>query len=369
MKNIILFITLPFILDLTADAQKVNTFTSGTPDDAIILDNQGNIYCSNYTGNSIFKFNTSGIVTSFVTGLNTPNGLAFNSNEELYVCDGQANKIYRYDKNGNPLNSYGNSGHPSGILKSHDSDTMIFTEYLGNSINTLSPDGTITEISSDPLLVGPVGLSYDENNQLYVGNFNNRKIYKVAMDGSLTYVATVGNTSNLGFIAFANGMLWGTVLGEHKIYKIDPNAIDEVEIFAGSSLGSKDGDITEATFNQPNGIQFNEEGDTLYITDFGSKNLRIVSFETALSSSDEIKNENRCTLYPNPVENVVNFQIDNSSFKHVTINVYGPLGQKIYSSKFRSSKYKIDLSTWENGNYFVKISSNDYSETKKIIKI
>jgi len=349
-------------------SQEVSTFTAGSPDDAIALDDEGNIYCSNYVGDAVFKFTPSGQVSSFVTGLNTPNGIAFNSQGDLYVCDGQGNKIYIYDKDGNEKASYANSGHPSGVIKSHDSDTMIFTEYVGRTINTITPDGTITEISNDPLLVGPVGLAYDDDNQLYVGNFTNRKIYKVASDGSLTYVATVGNSSDLGFIAYANGSLWGTVLGQHKIYKINPNEVDDVEIFAGSTPGSKDGPLSQATFNQLNGITFNNTSDTIYITDFGTKNLRIISLNDITSTSDLKKTESQLTIYPNPVKNEFNIHLEDESYLPYDVEIYNSKGQSIYTTKLTFSDYKFDSSTWEGGHYYIRISSSGYSETRKIVK-
>ncbi len=94
MKMNTLTLLLALFVATSIFAQTVTTFSDGTPDDAIAIDSNGNIYCSNYIGDTIFKFTPTGEVSSFVMGLNTPNGLAFNSNEELYVCDGQQNTIY-----------------------------------------------------------------------------------------------------------------------------------------------------------------------------------------------------------------------------------------------------------------------------------
>ena len=368
MRKFIPFIAFLLWASTIILAQQVSTFTGGTPDDAIALDTEGNIYCSNYVGNAVFKFTPSGQVSSFVTGLDTPNGIAFNSEGDLYVCDGQGNKVYVFDKDGNEKASYDNPGHPSGIIKSHDSETMIFTEYVGRSINTIAPDGTITEITSDPLLVGPVGLAYDDDNQLYVGNYTNRKIYKVASDGSLTYVATVGITSNLGFIAYANGSLWGTVLAEHKIYKINPNAVDDVEVFAGTTGGLQDGLLSEAKFNQPNGITFNSAGDTMFITDFGTKNLRIIDLENVTSTSNLNEREDQFVVYPNPIADEFKVQLKGETHFPYDVEVYDSAGQSIYTTVLGSSEHIINSSSWIKGNYFIKVSSKGLTQTKKIIK-
>ncbi len=371
MKKITLFLFTGLLINLSAFSQTVTTFTGGTPDDGIALDANGNIYCSNYVGDTVFKFTPAGDVSSFVTGLNTPNGLAFNSSGELYVCDGVGNTVYKFDIDGNQLESYTNPGHPSGVIKSFDSETMIFTEYTGNTINAITSGGVSTEISGDPLLNGPVGLAYDDNNELYVGNYNDRKIYKVLSDGSLEYIATVGNSSNLGFITYAQGMLWGTVLGEHKIYRINPNAIDDVTLFAGSTAGSMDGDISEATFSQPNGIAFNDAGDTMYVTDFGTKNVRIIS-GIILGVEDNEGANFDLKIYPNPVKDTLFIEGMNLDEKSYSLRIIDVSGKQVYAKKGALTAEEIsqgiDVSNLNKGVYFMKISSGEKTTTKKFIK-
>ncbi len=69
MKKITLFLCAGLLIKVMAFSQTVTTFTAGTPDDAIVLGGNGNIYCSNYVGDTVFKFTPTGDVSSFVTGL------------------------------------------------------------------------------------------------------------------------------------------------------------------------------------------------------------------------------------------------------------------------------------------------------------
>ena len=80
MRKFIPFIAFLVWASTIISAQQVSTFSGGTPDDAIALDTDGNIYCSNYAGNAVFKFTPSGEVSSFVTGLKR--GRAFFSREK-----------------------------------------------------------------------------------------------------------------------------------------------------------------------------------------------------------------------------------------------------------------------------------------------
>ena len=373
MKKNTLTILATILMATTIFSQTVTTFTGGTPDDGIAIDSNGNIYCSNYMGDTVFKFTPSGDVSSFITGLNTPNGLAFNSNEELYVCDGIGNTIYKYNINGDLLASYPLTYHPSGIIKDFDSEDMIFTEYQGNSIKRLAPDGTVTDVSTAAGLNGPVGLAYDSNGVLYVGNYTDRDIYRVLENGSIEYIATVptdgGSLPNLGFIAYGQGYLWGTTMGSDKIYRINPNGIFDFELFAGSTIGNLDGDITEATFNTPNGILFNDAEDTMYITDFGTKNLRIIS-DIVLGVGEENLNLKSLHLFPNPVVSTLNVRTDVDG--DYQIKVYNVLGEVVYSieENFQNTSISksIDMSFLNSGVYLVKVSSQKITSVKRFIK-
>ena len=375
MKKSITNLLLLCITVFNVNAQNVSTYTDGTPDDAIAIDSNGNIYCSNYVGDTVFKFTPSGTGTAFITGLNTPNGLEFNSNDELYVCDGMENMIFTYDVNGAQIGAVSVNGHPSGIIKSFDDESMIFTKYQGNSIHILDTNGTISLLSSAPELNGPVGLAYGDDNSLYVGNCTDRKIFKVLMNGDLEYVAQLptdgGQMPNLGFIAFGQGMLWGTTMGSDKIYAINPNAIDEIYLFGGSTQGANDGDINQATFNTPNGIIFDNSETTMYITDFGTKNLRVIS-DVVLGLDYENLKKNDIVVYPVPATDLVNVSVSLIRSSAYSIVVRDSAGKKIYdvhSDKLTNEiREAIDISLWSQGFYFVEVTIDNFSMIKKFIK-
>ena len=362
MKQILLPLLFLMFTAQWISAQIVSTYTDGTPDDAIAIDSNGDVYASNFIGDTIFKFDSNGNATAFITGLDTPNGIAFDSQDNLYVCDWNANLISRYDSSGTLDSSITIPGRPSGMIKAFDNDDMIYTRYSGNTINRITPSGTITEISSAPELNGPVGLAYNEVGDLFVGNYNNREVYRVLPNGDLAYIATVGNGSNLGFIAFAQGFLWGTNLGEHTLYAIDPNGTDLVYHFAGSTPGGNDGPIEDATFSQPNGILFDATGDTMYVTDFGTKNLRIIS-DVMLSVPDsELKTDVR--IYPNPATDEVRIKASNQL---MTIQVYDIGGKLVYQNTAGTTVHVMNVHSWSEGLYNIKLTTEDGVQSKKLI--
>ncbi len=372
MKTIITFLIAVLLISITNAQTTVSTFTDGTPDDAIALDSNGNIYASGFDTNKVFRFTPSGTMTEFIsTGLMNPNGIDFDSTGFLYLCEWGANLIGRYDSNGILDGEITIPGNPSGMIKAFDNDDMIYTRYSGNTINRITPGGVITEVSSAPELNGPVGLAYDEFGVLYVGNYNNREIYKVLPNGDLDFVATVGSSSNLGFIAYAQGRLWGTVLGEHKIYTIEPTGTDEVSLFAGSTIGNTDGDISVATFNRPNGIRFNDTEDTMYITDYGSKNLRVIS-NVVLDIPGNNTFRSGIKLYPNPADEMVNIELNLPDAASGNLEVHDQLGRLIYSmdleptSNFFTETIRTD--TWGSGVYLVSYTTGKSKLISRLIK-
>jgi sugar lactone lactonase YvrE len=363
------FISATFLIgQFFLQAQTVTTFADGTPDDAIALDSNGNIYASNFTGDSVFKFTPTGEMSYFITGLDTPNGIDFDLNDNLYLCDWQANLIYRFNPDGTEDASITIPQNPSGMIKEFDSDVdMIYTRYTGNSIHRITPFGDITLISDAPQLDGPVGLAYDGEGNLFVGNYNNRVIYKVLENGDLQYIALVGSSSNLGFIAYSQGYLWGTVLGEHKIYKIDPNGIDDVVLFAGSTQGNEDGDISVARFNAPNGIAFSEDGETMYVTDFNSKNLRVIS-GLVLGNQDFLEKTNSIYLLPNPAEETFEIRFSNESVLNTEVKIYDNLGKLVFEEMNYQISKQIDISKLQKGIYIVEIRTENEIFSKKLVK-
>ncbi len=257
----------------------VSTVTEGAFYDGLAEDSHGNIYGSDFPGDDVYKLDPSGNVTVFATGFTSPNGIGINSKDEVYVCDNFGNTIFKYDSDGNLLDSFP-AVSPAGIKKIPGSDNMLFVEYNTNTINVLKTDGTITKIFEGAPINGPAGIAFDRRGNTYIGNFNDRKIYKYE-DGAVTFIAELPaeapNANFLGFLTYAKGSLFATQIGEHKIYKINPRATDDFEVFAGSTLGDTDGDVSEATFNFPNGILSSRDQKTLYVSDAGTSNLRIIS--------------------------------------------------------------------------------------------
>lgn len=375
-----------FLLALTvcyiANAQTVSTFLNDPAvdvDDSMIFDTSGNLYGSNFGGDTVYKITPAGTATIFISGLANPNGLAFDSTGNLFVIEYSAGSIHKYNNSGTLLNTYAVGAFPSGLKKDFSSDAMIFTLTGNNSVNKLETDGTIIELFHGAPLNAPVGLAFDDSGTLYIGNYVGREIYQLN-GAAVNLVATVPDggvppNAYLGFITYGNGKLWGTVMGAGNIYSINPNAVDDVTLFAGTSVtGNTDGPVVTATFAFPNGIIYNSVENALYVSEFsGIGNIRKIS-DIPLHVDQFVQPEISMSISPNPSSEFITLT-SNSSFLNATqvnITIYDVTGKQISSLEQENNtklEIKIDISEFQAGHYFLKfVSSNGYEIYKRFIR-
>ncbi len=356
------------LFPVTLIAQQVTTLVNDLSTrfrDDLIFDAAGNLYCADYPGNSVYKRTPDGVVTTFASGFNTPNGLAFDSQQNLFVADNLGNRIYKLDYNGQFLDTFAITG-PSGLIKMPDSDTLLFTQYPGNSFSKMAPDGTIVPVYSGSPINGAVGLAWSPDGRLYMANFNDSQVFEVIFGATVTLdsIATIPGPSAgdpwLGFIEYANGYIWATAYNANKIYKVNPtNGL--VTLVAGSANGSTDGSVDTARFSKPNGIVASSSGDTLYISDYGTGRLRMMTnIPLAVSELPEINWE----LHPNPAENEVFVRAEREIDQFTLSDING---KQIVSGFPHAKTTSLDVSDLKHGVYLVTIKTNQSVITKRLI--
>lgn len=357
-------------------AQTVTTITDGSFYDGLGITSNGDIYCSNFVGNEVFIYNpSSNNVSTFVTGLASPNGIGVTPDDRIFVCESAAGSIRVYDTNGDQLNSITALNNPTGIKYNTADGSMYWVSYNQSSLNIMnanSPFDTEIVIEGAPLN-GPSGIAF-VNNETYISNYNDRKIFRLETDNTLTEIAqlpaTAAQNNVLGFLTAQGGFLYGTQLGEHRIYKINPTS-GEVLLYAGSSAGNEDGDISDATFNFPNGILGDDINNRIYISDAGTSNLRIIDNVT-LGIDAFAKAENQLLIFPNPTGDSLQVQATLSNASAYSLSVHNTAGKLIQkmteNRKQLLIKTSINSSTWSRGVYIIKLTTENDVLTKKIIK-
>ena len=305
--KLLLYVTCFFTIS-TLTSQTVSTITEGNFTDGLGIDSQGIIYGSDFSGTNVYKYDPSTEqVTTFATGFTNPNGIGVSSSDEVYICEAGGGTIHKFDVDGNVLETFTGLNNPTGVQYDVLNDIIYWVSYNESSLYELDPvTGTSTQIYIGAPLNGPSGIAFVGDN-VFISNFNDRRIFRLEDDDSLTEITqlpSIGppNTDFCGFLASKDSQLIATHIGGHRIFRINP-LNGQFEVIAGSTQGTADGDITEATFFQPNGIVGDNSNDRIYITDAAPNNLRIIDGIT-LSTTD-LENPLSLQFLPNPTKDLL----------------------------------------------------------------
>jgi sugar lactone lactonase YvrE len=179
--------------------------------------------------------------------------------------------VIRLDPEGNATVVIPEIDTPSGLLLMPDGSLLI-SQYDQSRISRWTEQGGLETWLQGGLVSSPVGMQLDGEGNVYIANFSNGTVIRRSPEGQLDQIADIPGW--LGFIALAGDHLYLTAYQQQRIYR---TALDGsgTEVWAGSGLqGQVDGPVSEAWFHQPNGIVASPTGDTLYVSDYGTRSLR-----------------------------------------------------------------------------------------------
>lgn len=259
----------------------------------IISDSLLNLYVPTYQGNSIRKIDTAGVVTVIASGLDGPAGIVINKQDEIFISE------------------YGAGG--SGT---------------GDRIMKISTDGSLETFVTNSGFNGLIGLTIDEDGNLYTSNWNNGNIYKVTPEKGVSLLASIGG--NVNQISYSNGYVLAPSPSRERIYRVDMEG--NVEVVAGSGkTGNKGGASVEAQFNRANGIAPSVTGDTLYFNDNGIVKMIIGVNLPKIGLEGEFKNE------------TISLSIESSlEYDSLSVVVDGAILKTYYSVTEEDSSYKVE---------------------------
>ena len=191
-----------------------------TPD-GLTFDSAGNLYIANFHGETISKVTPGGTVTTFAD-VNSPNSPVFGPNGDLYVCD-------KYD----------------------------------GTIVEITPAGVVsTFVDNTHGLSYPIALAFDDSGNLYVDSQNNSTIYKVTAAGSVSVFASGGLINSPTDMVFGPG-------GNLYVYNSGTSAITEV---TPAGVVSNFLTLDSAVAGTYAGLVFDSAGD-LYVINNGNSTI------------------------------------------------------------------------------------------------
>ncbi len=195
---------------------------------------------------------------------------------------------------------------PTGVAVGPDWIVYV-ADYANHLIRKISPDGLVTTLAgsgepgwldgagAEARFHGPDGIVLAPSGDLYVADADNRRIRKVAPDGTVTTVAGSGQAGGrngpamtaqflypTGIAVDGAGALYVADRGAHTIRKITPTGL--VSTLAGSGRpGYTDGMGTAAQFHDPMTV-VSEPSGRLFVADSGSHAIRMITPDGRVST-------------------------------------------------------------------------------------
>ena len=206
-------------------------------------------------------------VSEVASGFSGASGSRFDSEGNFYQSNPSGARVSKLSTDGNlNINWVTGMSAPIGITNDND-DNLYVCNCGNNTIRKITPTGISSIFASSTLFNCPNGITIDLNGNLYVCNFSDGRIIKITPDGTSSLFKTLptyGGVGN-GHLTFSNNFLFVATIGVGQIYKISLNG--ESEIIAGIPQGfsNNDGPAMQATFSKPNGIAASITGDTMWV--------------------------------------------------------------------------------------------------------
>jgi serine/threonine protein kinase, bacterial len=244
-----------------------------------------------------------------------PAGLAIDSSDTLYVADRTNHSIRKVTPSGAVTTWAGTFA--TGFVDGQGNDARFYTPFdvavakdntvyvvdsWNNAIRKISPSGYVTTLAGSGTagyadgtgaaaqFNGPNGIVVDDTTgNVYVADFNNRRIRKITPSGEVTTFAGSGTAGSVdgpattaqfrgptGIDIDETGALYVADVSNNQIRKI--TASGYVSTVAGaSSLGAYvDGDALSARFNAPYDVVIGDEG-VLYVADRNNFRIRAIA--------------------------------------------------------------------------------------------
>lgn len=363
-----------FLFFVNISSQTVSTLIPGpsTFDDCLTMGPDGNIYASRYSGSVITKITPEGSTSIFASGFVSPNGTAFGPDGYLYVPNAIGNRIDKVSPSGIVTNFVPLMVSASAVLFRPDGKLLVAC-YSPSAINLVDTNGTFSPLYTGNGLNGPIGLRYTSTGRLIIGNFNDGKIFSVdTATGSFTLIRDLPGT--LGFLEIVNDVIYSTGFSSNKIFRTTLTG-DTMTVAGTGAAGQINGPALNSTFSAPNGIVRSVTGDTLFISDYNTRSLRVLSGVTlglintsTISPSDFNLKQN----YPNPFnpETRINFDILNNGY--VKLIVYDISGKEVETLVSRvlaagTYTYIYNAADLPSGVYYYKLETKNFSETRKMV--
>ena len=236
----------------------------------------------------------------------SPQHLAIDSENNVYVTDLGNSRVQKFDSNGNFLDEWGSRGsnsgefgHPTGIAVSNE--FVFVVDNKNHNVQKFTSDGEFISKwggfgNDNGLFKSPRGIAISDDKFVYVVDSANARIQKFTFDGE--YISHFGQSGQRGgnFVTPVD-----IAINSNKIYVTDPNQNKIIIFDLEGNFKKIFNDSVGGSAIYPEGIVFDKENN-FYIVDY--RNNRIIQyneFGTSLSIFGQMGNEDGHFKFPKDV--------------------------------------------------------------------
>ena len=318
-----------------ATSANINPFT----DSRIAVDSSGNIYFADSGNHLIRRIDTNGVITSVAgngtagfagdngpplsANLRSPRGIAVDSSGNLLIADTDNSRIRKvsggvittvaggggsFAENVAPttarlIGPYAVIVDPSGDFYFADTFGLKIRKVAGNAITSIAGQGPAFSGDGATALQAalgiPQGISVDLFGNVYIADFRNNRIRKIAPNG---VISTIAGTATAGFsgdggpatsaqlnspngvFADPSGVIYIADSTNNRIRKIDVNGIITTIAGDGATAFSGDGGpALLARFNFPTDVAVDPSGN-IYIADLFNRRVRKIVSDGSITT-------------------------------------------------------------------------------------
>ena len=239
--------------------------------------------------------------------LSLPEGVALDSNGNLFVADSGQFGVKMIAPNGTPTNiaGYVDAGGPTpgpALDSMFSSPRAVAVDSSGNVYIADSGSNMIAKVTSGTLSIftssvsSPSGLAVDSSGNVYVADTGHHQVKKFTPGGSATVIAGTGTagaptagtatSSTLrspgGVAVDSSGNVYIADTGNHRIEKVTSGGTLSIIAGTGSSGAPTAGVATSSTLNTPGGVAVDSSGN-VYIADTNNHRIEKVTSGGTLS--------------------------------------------------------------------------------------
>ncbi len=228
------------------------------PDD-LVLAPDGSVYISDVRAGAIKQYTQDGKLSQFLSGLRSPEGMAFLPDGSMVIAEQGTNRLLRYDFASGTLAPFLNLMNNTGQLGVDgifwNGSELIVPDSPNGTVLAVSADGkSVRQIASG--LARPTGAWAEADGSLLIADENGNAVFRLHPDGTLKQVASLSVPDDVA--VDANGNVFIAAIGDNAIHVITAQDNQDIVLVKG--------------LIDPQGIIFDVDGN-LIVTDSGNHQL------------------------------------------------------------------------------------------------